>query len=88
MPSPRPRSHTNAPNYEEPPRRFHNLEPLLAAATRGETAAAEQALHQVLASGSCVWGYREHRMVKKGAGPNADRVCSRCDYLKEATDSE
>lgn len=80
MPSPRPRSQTNAPDYEEPPRRFHDLEPLLAAATRGETAAAEQALHEALASGSCVWGYRKHRMVKNGSGPDVERVCSRCGY--------
>lgn len=84
MPNPRPRSQANSPDYEEPPRRFHNLEPLLADATRAETAASAQALHQALASGACVWGYRKHRMVKNAPGPNPDRVCSRCGYFKEA----
>lgn len=83
MPNPRPRSQTITEEYEEEPRRFHNLEPLLAAATRAETAATNQALHQALASGACVWGYRKHRMVKtvkNAPGQDAERVCSRCGY--------
>lgn len=80
MPNPRPRSQANSPDYEEKPRRFHYLEPLLAAATLAETAASEQALHEALASGSCVWGYRNHRMVKNAPEPNPDKVCSRCGY--------
>lgn len=84
MPDPRPRSQANGMDYEEPPRRFHNLDSLLADATRAETAASEQALHQALASGACVWGFRKHRMVKNAPGPNPDRVCSRCGYFKEA----
>lgn len=80
MPNPRPRSQANSPDYEEAPRRFHKLDSLLADATRAETAASEQALHQALASGACVWGYRKHRMVKNAPEPEAERVCSRCGY--------
>lgn len=80
MPNPRPRSQANNEQPEEPIRQFHNLEPLLAAATRAETAASDQALHQALASGACVWGYRKHRMVKNAPGPDPERVCSRCGY--------
>lgn len=80
MSNPRPHSQAHNTDYEELPRRFHNLEPLLADATRAETASSEQALRQALASGSCVWGYRKHRMVKNAPGPEAERVCSRCGY--------
>lgn len=65
---------------EEKPRRFHGLVSLLASATHAETAASDQALRQAIASGSCVWGYREHHMVKNAPGADADRVCSRCGY--------
>lgn len=80
MPNPKPRSQTNATDYEETPRRFHNLDPLLGAATNAEIAASAQVLHEVLVSGSCVWGYRKHNMVKNGTGTDAEVVCSRCGY--------
>jgi hypothetical protein len=80
MTNSRPRNQTIIEESEEQPRRFHNLEPLLAAATRAETAASNQALHQALASGACVWGHRTHRMVKNAPGPDPDKVCSRCGY--------
>jgi hypothetical protein len=84
--NPRPRSQASTQEYEEEPRRFHDLEPLLDAASRAEIAASDQALRQALASGACVWGFRKHRMVKNAPGPNPDRVCSRCGYFKEAAE--
>lgn len=70
---------------EEPPRRFHQLHLLLDVATRAEAAASNQALHEALAAGACVWGFRTHLMKKDLPKWVPGYSCSRCGYTDTET---
>jgi len=68
----------------ERPRRFHGLDALLAAGTRGQAAAAAHGLGQALAASACVWGYRTHRPMANVRADDPGKSCGRCGYAPPA----